>query len=64
MAKGMAGEEHCGSETHGEPVKPVLGSSSAEAAAIEALADQCELSISELVPIAIDHWYGEGRPSP
>jgi hypothetical protein len=36
----------------------------AEAAAIEALADQCELSISELVTIAIDHWYGEGRPPP
>lgn len=33
-----------------------------EAGAIEALADQCELSLSELVTIAIDHWYGEGRP--
>jgi hypothetical protein len=32
----------------------------AEAAAIEQLADQCELSISELVTIAIDHYYGEG----
>ena len=36
----------------------------AEAAAIEGLADQCELSISELVTIAIDFYYGEGRPSP
>jgi hypothetical protein len=36
----------------------------AEAAAIEALADQCELSISELVTIAIDWWYREGRASP
>jgi hypothetical protein len=35
-----------------------------EAAAIEALADQCELSISELVTIAIDYWYGAGKPSP
>lgn len=35
-----------------------------EAAAIEALADQCELSISELVTIAIDHHFGEGVPSP
>jgi hypothetical protein len=30
----------------------------AEAAAIEQLADQCELSISELVTIAIDVFYG------
>jgi hypothetical protein len=36
----------------------------AEAAAIEALADQCELSLSELVTIAIEHWYGEDRPFP
>ena len=36
----------------------------AEAAAIEALADRCELSISELVTVAIDWWYGEDRPSP
>jgi hypothetical protein len=35
----------------------------AEAAAIEALADQRELSISELVTVAIDHWYGEGMRS-
>jgi hypothetical protein len=35
-----------------------------EAAAIEALAEQCELSVSELVTIAIDWHYGEGRPSP
>jgi hypothetical protein len=34
-----------------------------EAAAIEALADQCELSISELVTLAIDWWYGEDRPA-
>lgn len=32
--------------------------------AIEQLADHCELSISELVTIAIDYFYGEGRPSP
>ena len=36
----------------------------AEAAAIEQLADQCELSISELVTIAIDHHFGEGTASP
>jgi hypothetical protein len=36
----------------------------AEAAAIESLADQCELSNSELVTVAIDHWFGEGAPSP
>ena len=36
----------------------------AEAAAIEQLADQCELSISELVTIGIDWWYGEDRPLP
>jgi hypothetical protein len=35
----------------------------AEAAAIEELADQCELSISELVTIAIDHHYGQPAPS-
>ena len=35
-----------------------------EAAAIEQLADQCERSLSELVTIAIDHWFGEGRPVP
>jgi hypothetical protein len=37
-----------------------------KAAAIEALADQCELSISEVVTIAIDHWYGDppARPRP
>ena len=34
----------------------------AEAAAIEQLADQCQLSISELVTIAIDHHYGPGTP--
>lgn len=40
----------------------------AEAAAIEQLADQCELSISELVTIAIDWFYGTAEsvapPSP
>ena len=35
-----------------------------EAQAIEELADQCELSISELVTIAIDHHFGEGTASP
>jgi hypothetical protein len=30
----------------------------AEAAAIESLADQCEMSISELVTVALDHHYG------
>ena len=35
-----------------------------EAAAIEQLADQCELSLSELVTIAIDWWYGEDRTAP
>ncbi|MDQ3943605.1 MAG: hypothetical protein M3357_00305 [Actinomycetota bacterium] len=35
-----------------------------EAAGIEALADECELSISELVTIAIDHHFGEGAPFP
>jgi hypothetical protein len=35
-----------------------------EAAAIEQLADQCELSLSELVTIAIDWWYGEGLALP
>lgn len=36
----------------------------AEAAAIEALAEQCELSLSELVTIAIDHHYGPNTESP
>ena len=35
-----------------------------EAVGIETLADQCELSLSELVTIAIDSFYGEGLRSP
>jgi hypothetical protein len=31
----------------------------AEATGIETLADQLEMSLSELVTLAIDHWYGE-----
>lgn len=34
-----------------------------EAAAIEKLADPCELSISELVAIAIEWWYGASTPA-
>jgi hypothetical protein len=34
-----------------------------EAQGIDALAEQLELSASELVTIAIDFWYGEGRIS-
>lgn len=30
-----------------------------EAAAVEAVVDQCEMSLSELVTIAIDHHYGK-----
>jgi hypothetical protein len=35
-----------------------------EAGAIDTLADQLELSVSELVTIALDHWYGEATTSP
>jgi hypothetical protein len=37
-----------------------------EAAAIEQLADQLQLNLSELTTLAIDHWYAEGgsRPNP
>lgn len=35
-----------------------------EAQGIDALAEQLEMSPSELVTIAIDFWYGEDRPSP
>jgi hypothetical protein len=35
-----------------------------EAAAIEALADQLELNLSELTTLAIDHWYGEDAAMP
>ena len=35
-----------------------------EAKGIDALAEQLEMSVSELVTLAIDYWYGEGRPSP
>ena len=31
-----------------------------EAKGIDVLAEQLELSVSELVTLAIDHWYGEG----
>jgi hypothetical protein len=34
-----------------------------EAQGIDTLAEQLEMSVSELVTVAIDHWYGEGRPS-
>jgi hypothetical protein len=34
-----------------------------EAQGIDALAEQLEMSVSELVTVAIDHWYGEGSPS-
>lgn len=36
----------------------------AEAAGIETLADQLEMSLSELVTLAIDHWYEERSPLP
>jgi hypothetical protein len=48
----------------GSPPPELIYVDPAEAAAIEALADQCELSLSELVTIAIEHWYGEDRPFP
>jgi hypothetical protein len=35
-----------------------------EAKGIDALAEQLELSVSELVTLALDHWFGERRPSP
>jgi hypothetical protein len=35
-----------------------------EAAAIEHLADQLQLNLSELTTLAIDFWYGEGAPLP
>jgi hypothetical protein len=35
-----------------------------EAKGIDALAEQLEMSVSELVTLALDHWYGEGRTSP
>lgn len=28
---------------------------------IDALAEQLEMSVSELVTLALDHWYGEAR---
>jgi hypothetical protein len=34
-----------------------------EAQGIDALAEQLEMSVSELVTLAIDYWYGEDRPS-
>jgi hypothetical protein len=34
-----------------------------EARGIDALAAQLEVSVSELVTLALDHWYGEGRSS-
>ena len=34
-----------------------------EAKGIDALAEQLEMSVSELVTLALDHWYGEGRNS-
>lgn len=36
----------------------------AEATGIETLADQLEMSLCELVTLAIDHWYSEDRPTP
>jgi hypothetical protein len=36
----------------------------AEATGIETLADQLEMSLSELVTLAIDHCYGQGDPLP
>ena len=36
----------------------------AEATGIETLADQLEMSLSELVTLAIDHCYGHGAPTP
>ena len=36
----------------------------AEATGIETLADQLEMSLSELVTLAIDHCYGQGEPLP
>jgi hypothetical protein len=35
-----------------------------EARGIDALAEQLEMSASELVTVAIDHWYGAARLSP
>lgn len=35
-----------------------------EARGIDALAEQLEMSVSELVTLAIDHWYGENRSTP
>jgi hypothetical protein len=32
-----------------------------EAKGIDALAEQLEMSVSELVTLALDHWFGEGR---
>jgi hypothetical protein len=34
-----------------------------EAKGIDTLAEQLEMSMSELVTLAIDHWFGEGRSS-
>jgi hypothetical protein len=35
-----------------------------EAAAIERVADELQLNLSELTTLAIDHWYAEDRPVP
>ena len=34
-----------------------------EAKGIDALAEQLEMSVSELVTLALDHWFGEGESS-